>query len=477
MLVRASYRHPYASLKQRTKLSGSYTSYSHGYTGSGTRHYTTKVRNGKAASYGDRSRFASNTFVGGAIHRSSGRTPFASTLRPNLTGGTLNRTSGGYAFGAGSAGRSARYFSSSPAAPAEVVHSVTQAMRAFVLSGQKAQFNGVDPRTGEKKFRAISALQEETSRKMNGLPKTAPGSYAHFNINPTVTGLTTLGSVNDNVSFVEQQTLCEDGLLDVLSIDFSRSLKELAAVLNDLQKLSALGDLPITYRKTALRVHFPGCDSTCVENLCTELGVQRAIVKQDDDFAEIGAAAGGAAAGSAMSADIGLHFPLAPVGYENALEVGNHLVNTTNNFNENMILTQNAPRDRIEWQDMVGPVTRISQHPSKQDETADAVSSAMTVTGSMLDDISNIDVNANDVYHHRTGHLSSPSGYDTLHSSELDDIPIMPPHSQQRNKTGIISPNNQLDEDTHPHPDPVADYQGFEGIYRFIEQCDSAVRR
>ena len=468
--------HPVAALKRRNKLSGSFASNYNGYGGSGTRYYTTKHSIGKGPSYGDRSRFTNSTRVGGALHRSSGRTAFASTLRPNLTGGTLNRTSGGYAFGAGSAGRSARYFSNSPAAPAQVVHSVSQAVRAFVVSGQKAHFDGMDTRTGEKRFRAVSALQEETSRKMMALPKTALGSYAELNINPTVTGLSHLGSVGDHPSFAVQQTLCSDGLLDVLSVDFSRSLKELAVVLNDLKKLSALGDLPITYQKTTIRVHFPGCDSTSVESLCTELGVQRAIVRQDDGFVEIDATTRIPNAADA-DAGIDLLFPLAPNAFGKVPGPGNDSIDAADNADEGMIFTQDVQRDQIEWHDMVGPVPTTTKRLSGQMETPVAVSSAMTVTGSMLDDANNTDADIDDVDNHRNRYLSSPSGYDTLHSSELDDTPLMPPPGRQHDLNGAALACSQPEGDTHANSRLVADYEGFEGIYRFIEQCDSAVRR
>jgi hypothetical protein len=76
-----------------------------------------------------------------------------------------------------------------------------------------------------------------------------------------------------------------DGLMDLLSIDFARALKDLAAIMNDLKRLSTLGDLPLTMvDRSTLRVHFPGCDAQTVERLCDEVGVQRGIIRQDSDF-------------------------------------------------------------------------------------------------------------------------------------------------------------------------------------------------
>lgn len=240
-----------------------------------------------------------------AVAGLTGRAPFASTLRPNLTGGALGRTAGGYALGSGRIG-GARYFSHAPSAPAQVIQNVSQAVRAFYISGNKAQFNGVNQR-GEKKYRAVSTTQHATTQKIQLLPKATPGSFVDFRINPTITALASLSTVPGFASSSEyvhfsKETLHTEGLLDVLSVDFSRALKDLAAVLTDLKQLSALGDLPITYQSNpaALRIHFPGCDAETVETLCAELSVQRGVVMQDPEFDAF------------VGTEIALLFPFAP---------------------------------------------------------------------------------------------------------------------------------------------------------------------
>jgi hypothetical protein len=140
---------------------------------------------------------------------------------------------------------------------------------------------------GEKRYRSVTNLQEETSRKMRSVPRTAPGSYIDFSVNPTVTALTPLGSQFPFGSAMEVSApnLNTEGFLDILSVDFARALKDLSATMNDLKRLSSLGDLPITLeQKSILRVRFPGCDSGIVERLCDEVGVQRGIIYQDEDF-------------------------------------------------------------------------------------------------------------------------------------------------------------------------------------------------
>ena len=234
-----------------------------------------------------------------AVSRLTTRAPFASTLRPNLTGGALPRTAGGYTLGGGRIG-GARYFSHTPAAPAQVVHNVSAAVRAFWFSGQKAQFDGMAP-SGEKRYRAVTSLQEETHRKMQSMSRNTPGSYIDFHINPTITALSPLGAAFGADTESCSPSLNTDGFLDVLSVDFSRALKDLAATMNDLKRLSSLGDLPITLElKSILRVRFPGCDASTVERLCDEVGVQRGVIHQDPEF------------DSSIGANVALIFPFAP---------------------------------------------------------------------------------------------------------------------------------------------------------------------
>ncbi|KAK4136690.1 hypothetical protein BT67DRAFT_398106 [Trichocladium antarcticum] len=243
-----------------------------------------------------------------AVAQLTGRAPFASTLRPNLTGGALPRSAGGYGLGAGSA----RHFSHTPCAPAQVVQSVSQAMRAFWLAGQRARFDGVGA-NGEKRYRALSAQQDEgrgrVARALHAR-RGQPGAFVDFQISPAVTALSPLGAV---LPFTAEDEFCgtgvgsgaatlhTEGFLDVLSVDFARALSDLAAVMTDLKGLAGLGDLPVLLEKNGvLRVRFPGVDADTVERLCDDVGVKRGVVGQDPDF--------DASAGVAVA----LRFPYAP---------------------------------------------------------------------------------------------------------------------------------------------------------------------
>jgi hypothetical protein len=331
--------------------------------------------------------------VGNAVIRNSGRAPFATTLRPNLTGGTLGRTSGGYSLGGGRVGGQ-RYFSHGPASQAQVVQNVSQAVRAFFVSGNKAQFNGVNPR-GEKSYKTVTITQHDTAKKLHSLPKQTPGSYISFPINPTITALTSLEAV---AGYSDVEHVNSDGLLDGLTVDFSRSLKDLAAVLSDLSKLSALGDLPITYEGSSLRIHFPGCDAETVDRLRDELQISRGITAQDEDFDDY------------VGSEIALLFPFAPSTQES--ESGSE-------FYESPSGSHTKP---IEWQTMITPSeSSIGRDMSMKSDT-----------------LSELDFE-----------FDSPamaSDYESLHYS---------------------SSGEQDDAQT-----PL-EYQNFEGIYRFIEQCDS----
>jgi len=237
---------------------------------------------------------------------------------------------------------------------------------------------------GEKRYCSITNLQEETSRKMQAVPRTALGSFIDFPVNPTVTALTQLGAQFPFGSAMEisSPNLNTEGFLEILSVDFSRALKDLAITMNDLKRLSSLGDLPITLeQKSILRVRFPGCDAGSVERLCDEVGVQRGIIYQDEDF------------DSSAGAHLALLFPYAPTSEHTLSSPGGSLRSqSSDDFEE------------VEGEIMDNP---------------------------WLDGYESID----EVSEGESAYFSRPS----------------------------------------PQQDS-SDYEGLEGIYRFLEQCDNARR-
>jgi len=317
----------------------------------------------------------------------------------------LGRTAGGYSTGAGRIG-GARYFSHGPATQAQVVTNVSQAVRAFCLNGQKALYDGVDARSGKPRYKAVSPLQEQALTTLDGVPPASPGSYIDFAINPTITALTPLRVVTGFRG--APASLHTAGLLDALSSDFSRALAELAAILADLRRLAELGDLPISYRAAAapaLRVHFPGCDAAAVDALAVELGLRRGVVGQDPDFDAF------------AGAELALLFPFAPSA---------------------------AGSER-------GALQHARPPPWPADEPDPILFSDEESTRSEC----GFEVDAVEVAALPWAE-SSPSGYESVHSSELESSARVP--------------------ERHSRATPL-EYQGFEGIYRFMEMCDASARK
>ncbi|KAH8693231.1 hypothetical protein BGW36DRAFT_399937 [Talaromyces proteolyticus] len=348
-----------------------------------------------------RSSAAQSSRIGQIVGRITTHSPFTSTLRPNLTGGTLGRTAGGYSIGAGRLG-GARYFSHGPAAPAQVISNVSVAMRGFWLSGQKARFDGIDPSTGEKRFRTVTALQDKAQRQMSEVPRNAPGSYIDFQLSPTITAF---GS--------KAQSLNSESLMEMLSVDFARALKDFAAVLNDLKRLGALGDLPVSLEnKSTIRVRFPGCDSEQVERLCDEVGVERGRIFQDEDF-EL-----------RNGTELALLYPFAP-------SMAPSPVDELFTIHENPHF---CTEDQLDWRLMM----------SGQDSPLDS-SDANRLS------FEDVEMFGNNPW------ISSPSGYSSIGVSELGDRVFF----AEQSDVGSLHHNN-------------SDYEGVQGIYKFLEQCDRA---
>ncbi|KAI9681548.1 MAG: hypothetical protein M1829_000745 [Trizodia sp. TS-e1964] len=373
--------------------------------------------------------------IGTAVSRLTTRAPFASTLRPNLTGGALPRTAGGYSLGGGRIG-GVRYFSHTPTMPAEVISNVSNAARAFWVSGQRAHFDGMNSQNGEKRFKAISTLQDEAGRKMRSIPRHAPGSFVDFHVNPAITALSPLSSTLNSCHYISetsaeavQPSLHAEGLINVLSSDFARALQDLAVTLADLKRLSTLGDLPLSLpEKSTIRVRFPGCDEQTVEALCDEAGVQRGVIHQDPDF------------DTKTGAEMALLFPFAPssLGSEAALPL------QAKKYYPARTKQKPTPRrDAINWQAMLSPVTM----PSPRTQPASFDFEAIGLAG---------DSNP---------WLSPASGYSSLHSSDVDALEEAGPYFAPLYPAASSA-----------HQTGATAYEGVEGIYRFLEQCESAKR-
>lgn len=292
------------------------------------------------------------------------------------------------------------------------MQNVSAAVRAFWLSGQRARFDGIDPITGANQYRVVTALQQEAATKMDEAARAASGSYIDFQLSPTITALGCFETVkrSTSVSDYEVPNLNTPGVLDMLSGDFARALMELAAVLNDLKLLSALGDLPLSVHNdsSTLRVRFPGCDAESVERLCDEVGVKRGVVHQDKDFE------------ARNGTETALLFPFAP----------SHATSESELF-----YFRDAPSrepDSVDWQGLMSSGgTQDRKSPGLDYQLVESLD--------------------------RNPWTRSPSDYSSMDISELGDRQFFP---DLPGKSSTAS--------------AAVDYEGIEGIYKFIEECDRA---
>lgn len=372
-----------------------------------------------------------DTKVSRAIHL-RGAAPFASTLRPNLTGGALPRSAGGYSLGGtGFAGKGVRHFSHTPSAQAQVLHNVSAGIRAFVVNGGKVRFDGLDTKTGEKRFKSISTSEDKIIRKLEKpLEAFVKGTNLEFQLSPTITALSTTLFPH---SATNELTLANPDILVNLSEDFAHALKDFSAVLTDLRSLSTLGAIPITLSTTplgpVLTCRFPGCDAESVIHLCDEVSIERGIIREDEAWQRD------------RDSEMALLFPFAP-GMERQvpcdddeamLNCGKHLSDPSDGLNRHQMMS--PPRS----------VTSIRSAASN-DEGFDTLMNHK----SFIADNNHIH--------------SAMSGYGGLCGSDFGSSDAYLP-----SQNDFIPRESSLDLDGS-----AAAFEGLVGIYRFLRECEDA---
>jgi len=159
--------------------------------------------------------------------------------------------------------------------------------------------------------------------------------------------------------------------------------------------------------------------------LVIELGLQRGIIYQDEDF------------DAYNGTDIALLFPFAPSKSQSECS-----------FFEKPVPHRNL-EEKVWWDDPAilqdSPASPLLGNLPTPDF------STMSDTGLEMDGI------PNDLLGSNPWTKSSPSGYESLHSSELES-----PRPYGKERSGQSTP---------------LEYQGIEGIYRFMEQLDAAEQR
>lgn len=384
------------------------------------RWYSTAVRNNSRSGPKIIGRYDRSSFPESKVSKTivrQGVAPFASALRPNLTGGALPRSAGGYSLGGGGlAGRGARHFSHTPSAQAQVVQNVSAGIRAFVVGGGKARFDGLDGKTGEKRYKAVSRTEDEVLQKIEKPFKTyAKGTNLEFQLSPTLTAFSTKISTD---STVDHTLLCPEFLSNI-SIDFARALKDLSAILADLHRLSTLGDLPIMLSHSPsgpiLNCRFPGCDAHTVSRLCDEVNIQRGIIREDEAWEQD------------RDVEMALLFPFAPetMGPSEDEEAND------------CFGPASAASEQLDWRHMMAPQESVP---------IDEVTSNGPAPGGR-----------------RASYQKSKSlsGYESLGESDFTEAD---PYVREEMQTREFSVSGS------------EGYEGLEGIYRFLKECEDARR-
>lgn len=408
--------HPLAILKQSRSQ--------HRWFSSAVRNFSSKSGSQIRGRY-DRSLFPVSAVSKTIVRR--GGAPFASALRPNLTGGALPRSAGGYSLGGGGlAGKGVRNFSHTPSAQAQVVQNVSAGIRAFFVGGGKARFDGLDSKTGEKRYKAVSMTEDEVLQKIDRPFKThAKGTNLEFQLSPTITAFSTKFSTAGSTEFDAQTLLCPDTLSNI-SIDFARALKGMSAILADLHRLSTLGDLPISLSHTPsgpiLNCRFPGCDARTVSSLCDEVNIQRGIVREDEAWERD------------RDVEMALLFPFAP-GSVGTSEIGDEA--------KDFFGPASAASGQLDWRHMMSP-----QEPLVPifDELA-SNGYEVPAPGTCL----------------ASSHQNSKSisGYESLRESDFTEHDPYVRAEELQARDSVSGSEG---------------YEGLEGIYRFLKECEDAKR-
>jgi len=307
-----------------------------------------------------------------------------------------------------------RNFSQTPSCQAHVIQNVNAGIRAFFVSGGKARFDGVHPVTGEKRFKTVMPTEEKVLRTFDTLKTTAvKGTSLEFRLSPTITALLP----SNPGAEATQQSLGTEGLLSALSTDFAHALKTLSLTLADLNRLFALGSLPISLTPTPkgpiLSVRFPGCDAATVSLLCEESGVFNGVVREDTAWDE------------SREVEMALLFPFAPTGHEEAESEA-----------ADYFFSEQKPA-KLDWQGMMTP--------------SSALPTPLSSTGSYSQIEQTLLLPASE----------SPEGYESMRESDYGDedgyfgMQTAPPRA--RAGTGGAG--------------------DLEGIYRFLSECEGARRR
>lgn len=337
-----------------------------------------------------------------------------------------------------------RHFSHTPAAQAQVLHNVSAGVRAFFVNGFKAEYDGTDPHTGNKRFRAVTNTQQKALSSFRTTKPNSKGTTLEFCIAPSISSVSLLDTA--------ENTIDSASVLTGLASDFSRSLASLALVHTDLKRLSALGSLPISQPNPhTLQVRFPGCDGKTVNTLCDELGIQRGIIKEDPAWdTEEG------------DRDVGmaLLFPWAPSKPASEFSEDVTDMADTSFSRPDPVGTRTLGRtDSLEWHSMLSPSPPFASF-APVEKSLDSFSILAPS-------------HENPWAEHST---SASASFDGLRESDLESNDEYAVGGLELTRTETVRQTQTQAELEQRLPQSFADYEGTEGILRFLEACDGARR-
>lgn len=299
------------------------------------------------------------------------------------------------------------------------------------MNGGKVWFDGLDAKTGEKRFKSISSSEDKILRKLEKpLEAFVKGTNLEFQLSPTITALSTTMFPQ---SVTNELTLANPDILVNLSEDFAHALKDFSAVLTDLRSLSALGALPITLSTTplgpVLTCRFPGCDAESVTHLCDEVGIERGIVREDEAWQRD------------RDSEMALLFPFAP-----GVEVQVSSDDEAMLFGGELL---SDPSDGSNWRQMVSPPRSVTSilSAASNDEVFDKLTERRSL----------VDPERRDNNHIH----SAISGYGGLCGSDFASS-----DAYLRSQNGFLPRESSLNGS--------AAFEGLEGIYRFLRECEDA---
>jgi len=292
--------------------------------------------------------------------------------------------------------------------------------------------------------------------KIHSLPKITPGSYISFELSPTITALSPSFSAARST---EPVTLESNNILANLSYDLSRNLRDNYSTLADLSRLSTLGALPISFiAPSTIRVYFPGCDAETVESLCVDVGVRRGVIVQDEAFDR------------QPAVEMALLYPFASSKEPTPqTSPGDHYL-----YHRDGKHRHAAPQ--LDWQDLLTPSPEFSPESN--------------LTGLTTDDELYFEQQRQQHFTGREPGCSSPeiNQFSSVSSSvseagmffqPLDDIaPILVRPAAPPAPPAPMSSSNS-ENFAVPAPataDNVQDFEGVQGIYQFLEECDTYQR-